>query len=342
MLLRILKLNPNVATQPRGENGRWIRGGASVAGVPKKAPQKELFPEISASKKKAPTVESIRASLKYSNGELTPLGEVVERSNDLDFFPEKWMEACPNVAPEELLDLVSGGGWERQPDYASLGLSYGTIFTSFEGENKEGVEIFFEHSFSMRRKVVHHGYTVVKEDPYRSSRNHGKGTAKQFFRDALPIYDRMGMTSIELTAGLDAGPAVWGRFGFAPFNASSATRVAENVSEGLNSWGRRYLGDDSNYDPALKKAAWTEIRALDALKGSMRYDSYRGKFWALFDTPTTALDTILEMDHPYTKDKQKGKKGTWAMKYFFRELWGGDLDLTKGSPARNRLERYIQ
>lgn len=89
--------------------------------------------------------------------------------------------------------------------------------------DKQGPSVYGRRQFKLDKLEVVHAYLAFTEE----LRGNGFGVA--FFKHALPFYRDLGVERICLTAGLSAGGALWGKFGFIPVDFKQWTEVKRTV-----------------------------------------------------------------------------------------------------------------
>jgi hypothetical protein len=125
---------------------------------------------------------------------------------------EQWARALPSLGPAELLQMIREGLDDApiaaRTEFARDG-RFDLVFAIGEPSSREAVALV-ERRFSLAEgSVEHHWLRVVQ-----SSQNQGFGA--HVIGALLPLYEVLGIYRVRITAGLSAGGAVWGKFGFVP------------------------------------------------------------------------------------------------------------------------------
>lgn len=159
-------------------------------------------------------------------------------TNDADEIQKAWSNPILNgVTPTEVVNAFIGtkgkvetNGWNG----ARLDLSGGKIIftgssvTNFFGGKANDIQ----RVINLRDNSVEHSY--LKLDPTTQ----GAGVVKQLFASCIPLYEKLGVTRIDVHANLDAGGYAWARYGFDTKSGSSqrsfAAQTISRVQSGLN------------------------------------------------------------------------------------------------------------
>lgn len=83
---------------------------------------------------------------------------------------------------------------------------------------------YASRNVDLDRAVAHHCYLAVARGQT------GAGVGAQVLANAIAFYPSVGVTRIELLAGLTAGGSVWPKFGFRPIDAKQWARVQRTIA----------------------------------------------------------------------------------------------------------------
>lgn len=116
-------------------------------------------------------------------------------------------------SPEHLATMFDAEGITARFESASRAYG-GGVKVRYKARDADGAEIgTITRTFGKKSDgtlYAHHDFFALHEDAQ------GGGRAGCLFGRALEEYRRLGITRVEVDAGLDAGPYVWARFGFQP------------------------------------------------------------------------------------------------------------------------------
>jgi hypothetical protein len=124
----------------------------------------------------------------------------------------RWARELPLIGPTRLLQIIRHG-----LDDAPLAVRtefrrdgrFDLVFAVGQAGSHDFLALV-ERRFSLTDSVVEHHWLRVDE-----SSQH-RGLAARVIGALLPLYEMLGIYTIRITAGLSAGGAVWGKFGFVP------------------------------------------------------------------------------------------------------------------------------
>jgi GNAT superfamily N-acetyltransferase len=123
-----------------------------------------------------------------------------------------WVKEIPRLGPHDLFEIIraglAGAAVAARTEFQPNG-RFDLVLAIGAADSHDAVALV-ERRFSFKdASVEHHWLRVVK-----SSQNQGFGA--QVIGALLPLYEALGVYQVRLTAGLSAGGAVWGKFGFVP------------------------------------------------------------------------------------------------------------------------------
>jgi GNAT superfamily N-acetyltransferase len=173
-----------------------------------------------------------RASLNLREGILPGRfrGRRVQGARGSIHHSAQWARALPAISPGELLQLIRDGLDDSliaaRTEFAHDG-RFDLVFAIGEPSSREAVALV-ERRFSLAEGCVEHHWLRVVQ----SSQNQGFGA--HVIGALLPLYEALGIYRVRITAGLSAGGAVWGKFGFVP-DADEWARVQPVIRGNLRS-----------------------------------------------------------------------------------------------------------
>jgi GNAT superfamily N-acetyltransferase len=139
-------------------------------------------------------------------------GRFVQGTRACNAHAKAWVQEIPQLGPNDLLRLIrdglAGATVAARTDFARDGRF--DLILAIGGPGSRTAVALVERRFTLKRaSVEHHWLRVVK-----SSQKQGFGA--QIIGALLPLYEALAVYEIRITAGLSAGGAVWGKFGFVP------------------------------------------------------------------------------------------------------------------------------
>jgi GNAT superfamily N-acetyltransferase len=192
-----------------------------------------------------------RASLRLREGILPGRlrGRLVSRARGRQRHAQRWAWELP-VAPAALLEMLRrvlpGAPLAARTKFTREG-RFDLVFVIGDPSSHRAMALV-ERRFSLKdSSVEHHWLRVVK-----TSQNQGFGA--QIIAALLPLYEVLRIYEIRLTAGLSAGGAVWGKFGFVPDPAEWA-RIRPQIRDNLKAV-QAQAGLAPGVYQACEAAAW--------------------------------------------------------------------------------------
>lgn len=181
------------------------------------------------------------------------------------------------------------------------------------GRDDRGPTVYARRHFRLDKNEVVHAYLAFTEEL------RGNGLGVSLFKDVLPLYDELGVKRIYLKAGLSAGGAVWGKFGFRPIDndqwSKLKPKVRKNLAKISSEASKTY---ESKYQRNLGEAVESILEQNDPTA-----------FWMIHDTDDCkVLDGLAGLEYGLSAALLHGTR------------WSGILDLGDRR-ARARLHDYL-
>lgn len=229
----------------------------------------------------------------------------------MDGVGSHFMENYPGVKPSDVASAMGAGGHVTSGRMRFN--SQGKLNVSLEVEIEPGYppkSYKISRDFDQDNKSVYHDFLSL------SANAQGAGTVKQVFRESLPLYDKMGMKSIDVFANIDGGGYAWGRYGFDQKGTEFKSAAVKGLNELTNKLGNRKLSTE----------AWAEHAAVsELLSGPLGKEPRLPRVFTSLKTPH--LDAAM------------GGSGIKAM--LKNQNWHGTLSLTD-KEQRAHLNDYIK
>lgn len=247
--------------------------------------------------------------------------------------PQTWDMHFPNVTPSEFITGITG---LKDKDIAESGdarfkvrekAGEGYVIQNLGSFKLEGAQVnTFERAVDPDKRYVHHELLEM----YQGTQ--GTGAVKAMFRSALPLYEKMGIKTLDLYANLDAGGYAWARYGFRAVTTLGKNDGEYAISKSLaatdklvNEQARRLTPD------ALSEYVDYKLAAK-----SCRGPECMTQFTSL-KTPT--LDAELRDDLHFVKPQLANPSLT---QYGMNDVsWHGRISLDPKDGQRERLDRYV-
>lgn len=305
MLIGTPKIQKYDPDQPRAANGEFGSGGGS----PK-------FSERQA---------SIQAEI----------DDINQNGGEFQVGAATWDKNFPGVSPKEFVTGISGYKPEdgRYPFWVKPEMKEGEVTSSRViiqnlGSYRVGDAQIntFDRTVDPVNKNVHHELLEVHAS------TQGAGAVKEIFRTALPLYDKMGMKTLDLYANLDAGGYAWARYGF---------RAVSSL--GVNS-GEFAIRKSLQYTDALVKEQAPKLSA-DAMAEYVDYKLAARRclgpecMTQFTSLSTPKLDAELHAELRFVKPQLAQPSLTQAG--MDNVSWHGRISLNKADGQRDRLDRYV-
>lgn len=231
---------------------------------------------------------------------------------------DHFLEHYPGVKPSDVVGVMGSGG-EVTSGRMRIKLR-GQLNVSLETEIAPGYppkSYQISRDFDPVAKSVYHDYLSL------SASAQGAGTVKQVFRESLPLYDKMGMKSIDVFANIDGGGYAWGRYGFDQKGTEFRSAASKGLSELTNKLGNRRLSTE----------AWAEHAAVsEILSGPLGKEPSLPRVFTSLKTPN--LDAELS-------GISGAKSGSFLKTILHNQNWNGTLSLTD-KEQRAYLNDYIR
>ena len=180
-------------------------------------------------KPRSPVGANVRAST--SLGNFIRSGAALRGSQDLDSKAKLFGAKVPNNAThEQKLEALHGAMVKTAHEMVADTPGRWTVAVSPDGqmsfqEEQSGASITRKFSVRNGEPEVYHAYFA--------NGGEGAGMSKSFFRNSIGVYDRFGIKKISVTANLDRGGYVWGRYGFVAANEGEHNTLRSIARNGL-------------------------------------------------------------------------------------------------------------
>ena len=150
----------------------------------------------------------VERTAKIFNATIPPGASIEQKSNIL-------RDAMVKSAHTMIADLP--GKWTVSVDPNNNSVSF---------MSDDGTDITRTFSITNGKKEVYHAYFA----------NGGRGgdESKTFFRNSIGVYDALGIETIKVTANIDRGGYVWGRYGFVPATTQCLQSLQRVARAGLD------------------------------------------------------------------------------------------------------------
>lgn len=236
----------------------------------------------------------------------------------MDGVGSHFLENYPGVKPSDVVSAMGAGG----------NVTSGRV--RFNPHGKLNVELAVEiapgyppksyrisRDFDPVNKSVYHDFLSL------SANAQGAGTVKQVFRESLPLYDKMGMKTVDVFANIDGGGYAWGRYGFDQQGTEFKNAATKGLKGLTDKLGNRKLSTE----------AWAEHAAVaEVLSGSLGKEPSLPRVVTSLKTPH--LDKELA-------DYHGAKSGSFLKTILNTQSWHGTLSLVD-KEQRAHLNDYIK
>ena len=261
------------------------------------------------------------ASKTYTRAEIDADIEKLHKAGirTMDGVGLHFLENYPGVKPSDVASAMGAGGQVTSGRMRFN--SQGKLNVSLEVEIEPGwwppKNYKISRDFDQDNKSVYHDFLSV------SAASQGADVAKKVFRESLPLYDKMGMKSIDVFANIDGGGYAWGRYGFDQKGTEFKSAAAKGLNELTNKLGNRRLSTE----------AWAEHAAVsEILSGPLGKEPRLPRVFTSLKTPN--LDAELA--------GTTGVKGGSFLKTILNsQHWNGTLNL-QDKEQRAHLNDYIK
>lgn len=239
-------------------------------------------------------------------------------------FRESWKKHLPNVSPVEFLHGMFGKIHCTEGNFKSISeFSFEDGKLNLQGagcyvhgaETKHYSRVF---DFNRHPKEAYHSLMEI------TSANQGSGAVKKLFNAIVPLYKKMGVEEIALSAGKDRGAYAWSKYGF--------NYPDYETQQGHMSWLKTKLANNIK-DQKFDKAAQEEVDGISQL---LNEPSHVAKLWHLTDIKTPALDYHFGADIIHDGDKSP----SFIKHLLYETSYSGVLNF-KDDVAMDRLQGYI-
>lgn len=208
----------------------------------------------------------------------------------------------------------------------------GNVDFGFEGVVDNGMlyaentEIFgakvkeMQRYFDLKNKEVEHYLLRLEES------NQGGGAIKEMYKSAIPLYKKMGMEKITLTANLNAGGYAWAKYGFNLKDAGDAKNLSQKMNDRIE-FGM--IADYAENDSRIKKELETTKKLLKKYSNDVRLPRI------ISDIQTPFTDRFLTL-----RNREAKIKPSLAKHLLMNTEWKGELSF-KDKASMDRLNKYI-
>jgi hypothetical protein len=238
-------------------------------------------------------------------------------------FTNAWKQHLPNVTPKEFMEGMFGKT-DAHPhnldNIAKLAFTKaGSLIIEAKNGTLHGSKFeYYKREFHLGKEPKIAIHDLLKLDA--SAR--GKGVVKNLFKSILPLYDKMGIKEVHMTAGLEGGAYAWAKYGFNYETPASADIHKHELLSGLNSIQTTHLD----------KGAHEELETIHKV---LEGDATK-RLALLSDLKTPNLDAAFA-----SKIKEEvGSKGNFQKLLFTETGYKAVLSLSD-KHSMTRLHRYI-
>jgi hypothetical protein len=183
-----------------------------------------------------------------------------------------------------------------------------------------------ERTLNFTTGEVHHDYLRLNRE------DEGSGATRKHFAAVIPLYKKMGMKEITLSANLELGAYAWARYGF---KTPTPRAFKETVEGQMND---AVLG---------KKLSPEETAEFKGLKALLRENINSHSLPKLFtDANTPHLDAMARRGQIFPRVPGAGtqeaqlKRQRFAKSMLYNKTWGGFLKLDD-SESMSRMNDYL-
>lgn len=256
---------------------------------------------IPQNKNKKPSIDKIKSELKELQQEITE-NEFQKAFSD-------------NVTPKEIIKALTGLDNNDNLKFYDDGTVSGVDVNIYKAKAYN-----FERRFNLKNKEVSHDMLEL----YKSTQ--GGGAVKEMFKNAIPLYQKMGIEKITLDANLDAGGYAWAKYGFKLKNKNDAEKLSKQMNDKIE-FG--LIADYADSNPKAKKELETTKKILNKYKNSVELPRM------ISDIKTPEVDSFFSKQSPNARIKPS------LAKYLLMNTeWKGELSL-KDKASMDRLNKYI-
>lgn len=240
---------------------------------------------------------------------------------------KQWKQLLPNVHPHEFLRGFFGkdGATNTNVGQIQLQVNAKDKRISFAATGDD-LQVHGEKVNDYQRVVDLDSHNVEHSKLEVDVARQGSGVVKKLFKSVLPLYEKMGIHHISLFANIDRGGYAWGKYGFQYYDKEERETHQKGVKSRLDKLMSPPIAMPLTPEATKEKEAIEKV-----LKGKKDET-----IWALTDMKTPHLDKIYA-----ARIKHDSKKSTFIKLLTKNTKWAGLMDISKDSPARARLEKYI-
>ena len=238
----------------------------------------------------------------------------------------KWKNLFPNVHPHEVMRAYLGKEGMNNKNMGNMTLHINSKDKKFSFGSTGELEIHgkkvidYQRTIDMKNKIVDHSVLKLSDEAQ------GGGVVKKLFGDLLPLYDKLKLTHIRLWANIDRGGYAWGKYGFQYHNDEERVKHQEQIKSVLKAF------TDKHSKVKLNPAAVKEKAVLEKALRGKKLDTV----WAITDLKTPELDKAYA-----SQIHDDSTKSTFIKMMLKNTKWSGLMDIQKGSPSRDRVNKYV-
>lgn len=187
---------------------------------------------------------------------------------------ERWTAGFDGVAPNEVYALLT----EQLP-------KPNAVRVAIAEEGEVTYHLVVTHVAYARRKLERARGTAFHDLLMIPKKHRGGGMALHVLANAVALYRRLGITRVDMVAGLSHGSPYWSKLGVRPVDHDEWDRLRMRLERKLD---RRFgkASDQARNDArellrnAEPRAIWQLRRLVDSVTGRrLGYDLLRGERW---------------------------------------------------------------
>jgi hypothetical protein len=229
----INKFDPD---EPRDPSGKWTAGGGDGGSDDSKPAQGELFPEL-------PPLPPAKGKNKlddFAKDQVTLASDVRSDKEKADKFLEHWNENV-REAPAEFKKEFLGG----MPATMTIKSNdNGDVWTlTGKLQDADGASI------GEYTRTIDFAENRAESDYFKLNKT-GGGLGKQMLAANVAMYQKLGLSEVEVHANIDVGGYAWAKYGYVPTDESW-----RNLSGSINDKIDELAGGGSGYEPS----SWEEM-----------------------------------------------------------------------------------
>lgn len=242
----------------------------------------------------------------------------------MDGVGSHFLENYPGVKPSDVVSAMGAGG----------SVTSGRVRFNSHGKLNVELDVEIAPGYPPKSYKISRDFDPVNKSVYHdflslSANAQGAGTVKQVFRESLPLYDKMGMKTVDVFANIDGGGYAWGRYGF----DQKGTEFKNVASAGMATLNAKLADHLESKGRKMSDSAWDEYAAVESvLTGKLGSEPRLPRVVTSLKTPN--LDAELA-DYP------GAKSGSFLKTILHKQSWHGTLSLVD-KEQRAHLNDYIK